>query len=154
MGNETPRYRRLRHDVHIDAIVTRADGSAAVCTIHDFSLDGCCVSGFFKVGDRIKLGAQQIGELPAEIRWASMGRAGASFLTHSSPRVRRGSGKLESAGRALHADQRGVAVIEYALLVSLIALSILGSLIATGNATERTYGEVDTAVAGSVYQIP
>lgn len=75
--------RRTRHPVQLEASVTRSSGSVMSCTLSDFSLDGCCLSGFFTVGERVEISVRPIGVLPAEIRWAEMGRAGARFLGRS-----------------------------------------------------------------------
>ncbi len=80
MDNGSRLDRRVRHAVQLEASVTRSNGAVVVCTVSDFSLDGCCLSGFFKVGERVEVKIRPIGQLPAEIRWAAMGRAGARFL--------------------------------------------------------------------------
>ena len=76
--------RRLRHAVNLDASVTRSNGTVLSCTVSDFSLDGCCLSGFFKIGEQVEVRIRAIGVLPAEIRWAVLGRAGARFLARPS----------------------------------------------------------------------
>lgn len=76
--------RRLRHAVQLDATVTRDNGQAVQCTLSDLSLDGCCLSGFFKIGEHVRVYVPRIGVLSAEIRWAVMGRAGARFSTCAS----------------------------------------------------------------------
>lgn len=82
--------RRVRHAVELDASVTRSSGAIVSCKLSDFSLDGCCLSGFFTIGERVEVAVRSIGSLPAEIRWAAMGRAGARFLPRS-PRPGPGS---------------------------------------------------------------
>ena len=74
----------MRHAVELEAIVTRSNGEAVACTVSDFSLDGCCLTGFFEVGERVEVKVRPIGVQPAEIRWAANGRAGARFLGGSS----------------------------------------------------------------------
>ncbi|HUE79970.1 MAG TPA: PilZ domain-containing protein [Sphingomicrobium sp.] len=76
--------RRVRHAVQLKATVTRGNGEAVTCTVSDFSLDGCCLSGIFTIGERIEVKVRPIGVQPAEIRWAARGRAGARFLGGSS----------------------------------------------------------------------
>ena len=76
--------RRVRHAVQLTASVTRSSGAVVSCKLSDYSLDGCCLSGFFTVGERVEIAVRPIGVLPAEIRWAAMGRAGARFLALSS----------------------------------------------------------------------
>jgi len=75
--------RRVRHAVQLKASVTRSSGAVVLCKLSDFSLDGCCLSGFFNIGERVEVSVRQIGVLPAEIRWTGMGRAGARFLSRS-----------------------------------------------------------------------
>lgn len=72
--------RRVRHAVQLKASVTRNSGAVVSCTLSDFSLDGCCLSGIFTVGEQVEIAVRPIGVLPAEIRWAAKGRAGARFL--------------------------------------------------------------------------
>ena len=72
--------RRVRHAVQLKASVTRSSGAVVSCTLSDYSLDGCCLAGIFTVGERVEIAVRPIGVLPAEIRWAEMGRAGARFL--------------------------------------------------------------------------
>jgi hypothetical protein len=80
--------RRQRHAVRLKAAVTREDGEILTPDVTDLSLDGCCLSGNFRIGEQIQLKIPRIGKLSAEIRWAFMGRAGARFIS-SVPRTSR-----------------------------------------------------------------
>jgi hypothetical protein len=77
-------HRRVRHTVELAATVKRDNGQSVRCTISDLSLEGCRLSGFFKVGERIEVAVRPIGTQAAEIRWAVMGTAGARFIPYSS----------------------------------------------------------------------
>jgi hypothetical protein len=72
--------------VRLEAAVTRDGGEAFTSSLTDLSLEGCCLSGCFRIGERIQLKVPRIGMLSAEIRWAFMGRAGARFIS-SIPRT-------------------------------------------------------------------
>ncbi len=80
--------RRVRHAVELDASVTRSSGTIVACKLSDFSLDGCRLTGFFNIGERVEVRVRPIGVLPADIRWAGMGRAGARFLPGASRSAR------------------------------------------------------------------
>ncbi len=80
--------RRQRHAVRLEAAVTRDGGDVFTSGVSDLSLDGCCLTGSFRIGEQIQLKVPRIGMLSAEIRWAFMGRAGARFIS-SIPRDRR-----------------------------------------------------------------
>ena len=71
--------RRRRHAVRLEAAVTRDDGSILTSSVSDLSLDGCCLTGQFRIGEEIEVVIPRIGKLSAQIRWAVMGRAGARF---------------------------------------------------------------------------
>ena len=62
------------------------------------------------------------------------------------------SSKIRSVGRMAR-DDSGVAAIEYAFLIALIALSILLSLGSVGNGVASRYNQIDTAVgdAGTTF---
>lgn len=72
--------RRRRHAVLLEAAVTKSDGSMVTSSVSDLSLDGCCLTGDFRIGEQIQLKIPRIGKLSAEIRWAFMDRAGARFI--------------------------------------------------------------------------
>ena len=77
--------RRRRHAVRLEAAVTRNDGSTVTSTVSDLSLEGCCLTGDFKIGEQIQVKIPRIGMLSADIRWAFMGQAGARFISSISP---------------------------------------------------------------------
>ena len=54
-------------------------------SVSDLSLDGCCLTGCFLVGERIEVTIPRIGRHSAEIRWALVGRAGARFIRSVAP---------------------------------------------------------------------
>jgi Flp pilus assembly pilin Flp len=55
--------------------------------------------------------------------------------------------------RSLAHSQSGVALIEYALLASLIAIAIVAALTSTGNKVQQNWNNVDQAVGtGTQYQ--
>ena len=81
MTNGTWPNRRQRHAVRLEAVVTRDGGAAVASDVSDLSLDGCCLTGSFLIGERIELKLPRIGMLVAEIRWAFLGRAGARFIS-------------------------------------------------------------------------
>ena len=78
MSNSWPERRR-RHVVMLDAPVTRADGSVVQTTVSDLSLDGCRLTGTFRIGEQIVVKLPKIGDMSAVVRWAFLGRAGARF---------------------------------------------------------------------------
>ena len=72
--------RRQRHMVQLSASVTRADGTGMQAEVTDLSLEGCCLSGRFRIGETVTVKLPRIGKLEAEIRWAFLERAGARFI--------------------------------------------------------------------------
>ena len=142
--------RRHRHTVRLDASVTRSDGPEIRTIVTDLSLEGCCLLGSFQRGEIFDLSIRKIGSFPTQIQWAKLDRAGARFLdrraTDTSPAARI---------RGLMEDDRGVAAIEYALLMALIALSLLVALTQLGNGVEAHYSNISSAVEdpnGTAYQ--
>ena len=73
--------RRRRHAVRLEAAVTRDGGDTFTSGVTDLSLEGCCLSGAFRIGEQIHLKIPRIGRLSAEIRWAFLDRAGARFIS-------------------------------------------------------------------------
>lgn len=71
--------RRRRHVVRLEAEVVRGDGSRVTATVTDLSLDGCCLTGSFAIGERVVVTVPKIGPLKGQVRWAFMGRAGVRF---------------------------------------------------------------------------
>jgi Flp pilus assembly pilin Flp len=130
MDNWQPRG--PRHKVRLDGSATRSNGSEVAAIVTNLSLDGCGLIGPFHAGERLSVKISGIGRLAAQIRWASMGRAGARFVTQTR--------KL--------CDNRGVAAIEYALIASLIALAVVAALTRLGGGVEAQYNTIDNAVPG------
>ena len=127
---ETLPERSRRHCVRLEASATRANGTEVKAIVTDLSLDGCCLIGPFRVGEKVTVRIPKVGSLAAEIRWAFMGRAGARFATETKRKL----------------DSRGAAAIEYALLASLVALALVASLARLGGNVESRYDSVDNAV--------
>ena len=75
--------RRQRHAVRLDVTIARGGGEPAPATLTDLSLDGCCVSGHFRIGEQLTVKIPRIGTLAAHVRWAFMGRAGVRFVPSS-----------------------------------------------------------------------
>src|SRR6187401_1390481 len=95
--------RRHRHNVRIDASVTRSGGFVLETVVTDLSLEGCCLAGYFQPSEIIDLAIRKIGKFRAQIQWVQFGRAGARFLNSRAAQVQ--------PTRVL-ADNRGVAAIE------------------------------------------
>ena len=134
---EHQRERGLRHSVRLDTSVTRGNGAEVTAVVTDLSLDGCCLVGQFQIGERLTVKIPKVGSLAAEVRWAFMGRAGARFLTETKRKM----------------DQRGVATIEYALVASLIALSLVAGFSRLGGGVEAKYNSVDNAITEGVKHV-
>lgn len=130
--------RGRRHAVELDATVVK-DGIEQPSRVTDLSLEGCCLTGDFRIGEHLTVRIERLGEFPAQIRWALPGRAGARF-TPKAPQPK----------ETLAQDETGVAAIEYALLAALIALAIVAALTGTGKAVGNNWDEVDQAVPGGV----
>lgn len=129
---ENLRERGLRHSVRLDASVTRGNGAETTAIVTDLSLDGCCLIGRFQIGEQVTVKIPKVGSLAAEVRWAFMGRAGARFVSETRRKF----------------DERGVATIEYALVASLIALSLVGAFARLGGGVETKFNTIDSAVVG------
>lgn len=128
---ENLRDRGLRHNVRLHASVTRCSGAEVSAVVTDLSLDGCCLIGQFQIGERLTVKIPKLGSLAAEVRWAFMGRAGARFVTQTKTKL----------------DDRGVATIEYALVASLIALSLVTAFSRLGGSVETRFNSVNSAVS-------
>jgi Flp pilus assembly pilin Flp len=126
---ENFRERGLRHSVRLDASVTRGDGAEMTAVVTDLSLDGCCLIGRFRIGEQVTVKIPKVGSLAAEVRWAFMGRAGAKFVSDTKRKF----------------DERGVATIEYALVASLIALSLVAGFSRLGGGVETKFNSVETS---------
>lgn len=84
MKSENLPERRRRHAVQLEAAITRSDGSIVTSSVSDLSLDGCCLTGTFRIGEQIKITIPRIGTHVAQIRWSFMDRSGARFI-HAVP---------------------------------------------------------------------
>ena len=135
--------RGQRHAVDLEATVSRERGDYS-SLVTNLSLDGCCLTGHFRIGEHLTVRVARLGEFPAQIRWALPGMAGARFI----PRDPQPEGTLAE-------DQTGVAAIEYALVAGLIALAIVAALTRTGTAAGSNWNEVNQAMPGGVqFQTP
>lgn len=132
--------RRLRHAVQLDASVTRNSGESRATLVTDLSLDGCCITGLFTIGERVEIKVRPIGTLKGQIRWAFGGKAGVRF-------DRREQSK---SPRKLVPDITGVAAIEYAFAAALIAVAIVAALTGLGQKVEGNWNNVDSAVDSGV----
>lgn len=74
------RERRHRHDVEITAEVHYPDGHQREVLLTNLSLDGCRVTGWFRIGDVVDLTIPSIGRVSGQVRWAFAGRAGVRFM--------------------------------------------------------------------------
>jgi hypothetical protein len=73
--------RRRRHAVRLEAAVTRDGGQVVTSSVTDLSLEGCCLTGTFLIGEEIQVTIPRIGTHSAQIRWSFMDRAGARFIS-------------------------------------------------------------------------
>ena len=73
-------------------------------------------------------------------------RGRAAFGAKSPCRTRFGRDSSPHFGSALGCDERGVAVIEYALLCAFIALAVVVSLAGLGGGVNQTWSNVDHQV--------
>jgi hypothetical protein len=82
-----------RHEVELAAVAYRADGSTIGVTLRNMSYNGCLLvaEAAFAIGEKIRLAVPRMGEMRAQVRWASNeGKAGACFvLEEISPDERR-----------------------------------------------------------------
>ena len=110
--------------------MTTSGGGLVASDVTDLSLDGCCLSGRFKIGDLLQVKIPRIGLHAAEVRWSFLGRTGVRFISASS---------------RLAADRSGVAAIEYAILASLIAVALVGALAKLGGSVETSFQQTNQA---------
>jgi hypothetical protein len=77
--------RKDRHEVEIDAVVHRTDGSKAPVKLSNFSDEGCRIDceRDFRIGERLQIAIPRMGQVKAQVRWALPGSAGAKFLAES-----------------------------------------------------------------------
>ena len=112
--------------------MTTSGGSIAA-DVTDLSLDGCCLTGRFKIGEIVELKIPRIGLHSAQVRWSFLGRAGVRFISSCS---------------RLATNRAGVAAIEYAIIVSLIALALVGALSKLGGSIERSFNQTNQTMPG------
>lgn len=63
----------------LDARITRADGGAVDSSVTDLSLDGCCITGRFSIGEALTIVMPRIGRLHGQVRWSLSNRTGIRF---------------------------------------------------------------------------
>jgi hypothetical protein len=73
------RLRATRNRVILSAMLTRHGGGMQDVALEDLSIDGCCVRGYFNVGERVELCLPRMGCFVADVRWARRGFAGLRF---------------------------------------------------------------------------
>ncbi|GAA4721390.1 Flp family type IVb pilin [Sphingomonas lutea] len=132
--------RGRRHAVELEAAIVR-DGVEQWNRVTDLSLDGCCLSGDFLIGEQVTVRIPPLGTFRAQVRWALSGRAGARFIRTGQT----------AAPTSLSKDKRGVAAIEYALIASLIAIALVAAVGGTGEAVGDRWNGVDKAMPGGVH---
>jgi len=130
--------RLRRHPVQLEASVKRGGGELCSSIVRNFSLDGCCLSGYFRIGELLEIRIHPIGIFQAQIRWAMMGRAGARF-------AKAGTNKRST----LASNIAGVAAIEYAILLALIAVAIVASVAGLGAGSTQNWNKVNSVLADS-----
>jgi len=72
-----------RHEVDLPALAFRADGTSLGVTLRNMSYNGCLLAAeaAFAVGEKIRIAVPRMGEIRAQVRWASNeGKAGALFV--------------------------------------------------------------------------
>lgn len=72
-----------RHQVRLPARAMRPDASSFAVTVSNISYQGCQIEaeGLLRIGETITIAMPRMGEIEAQIRWASVdGKAGALFL--------------------------------------------------------------------------
>ncbi|WP_338501215.1 PilZ domain-containing protein [Sphingomonas kaistensis] len=72
--------RRHRHDVELLAEVHYPDGHTSGASVSNLSLDGCRLTGWFRIGDYLELTLPRIGRVRGQVRWAVGGEAGIRFV--------------------------------------------------------------------------
>lgn len=134
--------RRHRHNVPLDASITRSGGFALKTIVTDLSLEGCCLLGYFQRGEIINLCIPTIGRFPAQIQWVKLGKAGVRFLSNRAT----GNSPHDARPSSLMHDHRGVAAIEYAFVAALIAVSLVAAFSLLGTGVGEHYGNINAAV--------
>jgi hypothetical protein len=75
--------RAERHEVDLMALAFRTDGSSTGVTIRNMSYNGCLLVAdvAFAIGEKLRLAVPRMGEIRAQVRWASNeGKSGAQFV--------------------------------------------------------------------------
>ena len=74
--------RKERHEVEVDAVAYRADGTKAAVKLSNLSHTGCRIDSAsdFHVGERLQIAMPRMGYVRVQVRWATSGSAGAKFL--------------------------------------------------------------------------
>jgi len=74
--------RKERHDVEVDAVAYRADGTKASVKLGNLSHSGCRIDSAsdFHVGERLQIAMPRMGYVRVQVRWVAPGSAGAKFL--------------------------------------------------------------------------
>jgi hypothetical protein len=77
--------RKDRHEVEIDAVVHRTDGSKSSVKLSNFSDEGCRIDAErdFRIGERVEIAIPRMGQIKSQVRWALPGSAGVKFLAES-----------------------------------------------------------------------
>lgn len=73
--------RRARHLVALDAEVTCEAGHVVGSLVSDLSLEGCCVTGTYRIGEWLEVRMPRIGSLRGQVRWSMGKRSGLRFVT-------------------------------------------------------------------------
>ena len=130
--------RRLRHAVQLQATATKLDGGCRTTVVTDLSLDGCCISGFYAIGEHLELRIRPIGTFQAQVRWAFAGKAGVRFTKQRAPARRSDN---------LGSDRSGAAAIEYCIAAALIALALVAALGGLGQQVGTNWNNVANSVS-------
>lgn len=77
--------RSERRLVNVAGSAIRFDGSKIRVRVLNISYDGCQLETekVMLVGERVKLSLPGLGEIPADVRWVTRGRAGTRFVTET-----------------------------------------------------------------------
>lgn len=77
--------RKDRHDIKVDAVVERTDGTSTHVTLTNVSRQGCRIDSHhdFRIGEHLKIGIPEVGTVKAQVRWALSDSAGLKFTSDS-----------------------------------------------------------------------
>ena len=78
-------HRKDRHDVDVEAVAYRDDGTKSAVRICNLSDGGCRLESNveFRVGERLQVAMPRMGYLRVQVRWVEPGSAGAKFVIES-----------------------------------------------------------------------